>query len=298
VAQETTMSELRVYIDGKLLPRTEAKVSVWDSGFQCGDGVYEGLRVYRGGVFQLREHVDRLFRCAHAIGIAIRQSREAVAQAILGTVKANGLVEDAHIRITVTRGDKPRTGMDPRIGGGAPPTMVIVAEPKAPAFPKSGIRLVTSSVRRTPAQCLDPKLHTLNQLGQIMAKIEANAAGADEALMLDMQGFVAETNSANIFMLRGERLATPKRDAIMPGFTRALVIETAPALGWMISEENLSLADLYGADEIFITGTVNQVVPVTEVDGRRIGGGQPGPAATGLLRRYLEIAEAQTVTAI
>lgn len=292
------MSELLVYIDGRLVPRPEAKISVWDSGFQCGDGVYEGLRVYRGGVFQLREHVDRLFRCAHAIGIAVPKSREALAQAILDTVKANGLAEDAHIRITITRGDKPRTGMDPKIGGDAAPTMVIIAEPKTPAFPKSGIRLVTSSVRRTPAQCLDPKLHTLNQLGQIMAKIEANNAGANEALMLDMQGFVAETNSANIFIVRGSQIATPKRDAIMPGFTRALVLETAPTLGWTASEENVSLADVYGADEVFITGTVNQLVPVVEVDGRRIGGGQPGPVATGLLRRYLEIAAAQRVTAI
>lgn len=292
------MRELLVYVNDRLVPRSEAKISVWDSGFQCGDGVYEGLRVYGGGVFQLHEHVDRLFRCAHAVDIQIPQSRAEIARTILDVIRANDLREDAHIRITVTRGDKPHTGMNPKIGAGAPPTLVIIAEPKKPAFAKSGISLLTSSLRRTPAQCLDPKLHTLNQLGQIMAKIEANNAGKDEALMLDMQGFVAETNSANIFMLRDGKLSTPRRDSIMPGFTRQLVLEMAAAAGLHPAEENLSLADIYAADEVFITGTVNQLVPVTEVDSRTIGNGQPGKVTTGLLSQYLRVAAEKTVTSV
>jgi len=291
-------SELRVHVNGHLVPRSEAKVSVWDAGFQCGDGVYEGLRVYRGGIFQLYEHVDRLFKCAHATGITMPWDRNHVAKVLLETVRANGFTDDAHIRVTVTRGDRPRTGMDPRIGGDAPPTLVVIVEPKKPAFPKSGIKLVTSSLRRMPAQCLDPKLHTLNQLGQIMAKIEANHSGADEALMLDMQGFVAETNSANIFLVRDSTIFTPRRDSIMPGFTRQLVLELAPKLGHVASEENLSLADFYTADEVFISGTVNQLVPVVEIDRRQIGAGIAGGVTTKLIGRYLELAAEQSITAL
>jgi len=292
------MSELLVYINDKLVPRSEAKISVWDSGFQCGDGVYEGLRVYGGGVFQLHEHVDRLYRCAHAIDITMTRDRAAMARTILEVIRANKLSEDAHIRISVTRGDKPRTGMNPKIGEGALPTVVIIAESKKLAFSKSGISLLTSSLRRTPAQCLDPKLHTLNQLGQIMAKIEANNAGKDEALMLDMQGFVAETNSANIFMLRDGKLSTPKRDSIMPGFTRRLVLDMAASAGLKPVEENLSVADIYGADEVFITGTVNQLVPVIEVDSRVISNGKAGKVTTGLLADYLKVAAEKTVTSV
>ena len=293
--QAKRLPDLLVYLNGQLVPRNQARVSVWDSGFQCGDAVYEGLRVYSGGVFQLHEHIERLFKCAHAIGIEIPLSRQETAKAIWDTVRANGVTADAHIRITVTRGEKVKTGMDPRIDSDGGPTVVVIVEPKAPAFSKKGISLITSSIRRTPAECLDPKLHTCNQLGQILAKMEANTAGAQEAIMLDVNGFVAETNSANIFALNGDRLATPKRDSIMPGLTRGLVLGLAPEFGWDASEENLSLADLYGADEVFITGTVNEIVPVTEIDARRIGSGTNGPGATSLLARYLEIANRDAV---
>lgn len=284
-----------VYLNGEIVPRSQARVSVWDSAFQCGDAVYEGLRVYSGGVFQLHEHVERLFRCAHAIGIQLTRSREDVARAIFDTVRANGVTNDAHIRITVTRGEKVKTGMDPCIASETGPTIVVIVEPKPPAFPKSGIKLITSSIRRTPAECLDPKLHTCNQLGQVLAKMEANNAGAQEALMLDMQGFVAETNSANIFLLKDSRLCTPRRDSIMPGLTRALVLRLAPEFGWTTLEENLSLADVYTADEVFVTGTVNEIVAVIDVDGRRIGTGTQGAAAQSLLARYLEIANHDAV---
>lgn len=221
------MSELQVYLNDRLVPRGEAKVSVWDSGFQSGDAVYEGIRVYDGKIFRMAEHVDRLFRCAHAIGIHMTKTRDEVIHAILSTVRANHLKGNVHIRLTVSRGAKAQTGMDPQLADKIPPTFVIIAEPKEPTFPASGIKLITSSVRRMPAQCLDPKLHTCNQLGQILAKAEANHANADEALMLDVHGFVAETNSANFFIVRGNRVLTPTKDAIMPGITRGFVIDLA-----------------------------------------------------------------------
>ncbi len=289
------MQEQIAFLDGALLPRSEARVSLWDRGFQSGDAVYEGLRVYRGGVFQLHEHVRRLFLCAAAIGITMRMSEGEVADAILRTVHANGVEADAHVRITVTRGDAPSTGMDPRICDATPPCVAIIVERKRPPLPKTGIALATSSIRRTPAQCLDPKLHSCNQLGQIMAKMEANRSGAHEALMLDMQGFVAETNSANVFIIRDDRLLTPRPDSIMPGLTRGTVLNMAHEAGLRAAETNLSLGDVYMADEMFITGTVNQLASVTEVDGRRIGGGQPGPKTQDLLERYLRQAEENSV---
>ncbi len=289
------MQDQIAFLDGRLLPRQEARVSLWDRGFQSGDAVYEGLRVYSGGVFQLHEHVRRLFQCAGAIGITMRMSEAEVADAILRTVRANRLEADAHVRITVTRGDAPSTGMDPRICDATPPTVAITVEGKEPPFPKTGISLATSSIRRTPAQCLDPKLHSCNQLGQIMAKMEANRAGAHEALMLDMQGFVAETNSANVFIVSGDRLRTPLPDSIMPGLTRGVVLGMAPEIGLAAFETNISLGDVYMADEMFVTGTVNQLAAVTEVDGRRIGGGQPGPHTGRLLARYLLLAAENSV---
>ncbi|WP_226781586.1 aminotransferase class IV [Oceaniglobus trochenteri] len=291
------MTEQLVYINGDLVTRENAKISVWDRGFQSGDGVYEGLRVYNGGVFRLHEHVARLIRCAHALRINLKMTHDDICKAILKTVEANGLTSDAHIRITLTRGDKPTTGMDTKIGEDWPPCLVIIIEPKKPSFPKDGLRLITSSVRRMPAQCLDPKLHTLNQLGQIMAKIEANNAGANEAIMLDMQGFVAETNSANLFMIEGDTLRTPKVDALMPGLTRGYMLKIAADFGLKAVEDNISLGDLYCADEVFMTGTVCEIVPVTEIDGRRIGAGKPGPRTLKLLERYLETANSEVTRA-
>ncbi len=277
---------MKVFIGRELLPRDEAKVSVWDSGFQSGDAVYEGLRVYGGRVFRLHEHVDRLFSCAHAIGICSPMSRRDVCDAILDTVRANGLHDDAHVRVTMTRGDKPVTGMNPTLARASEPLLVVIAEPKPLPFPESGIRLITASIRRTPAQCLDPKLHTCNQLGQILAKMEANLAGVDEALMLDVNGFVAETNSANIFVATGGRLLTPRRNSCMPGLTRQFVLEVGPESGYATAEEDISQADVYSASEVFICGTVCEIVPVTAVDGRQIGNGKPGPISTQLRKAY------------
>lgn len=279
-----------MYINGDLVPRNEAKVSVWDSGFQSGDGVYEGIRIYHGKIFRLQEHIDRLYRCASAIGIDLPMSQDDMCASVLETVRANGLTHEAHIRLTVTRGLKSQTGMNPRLVCSDSPTVVIIVEPKKPTFPKSGIALVTSSVRRMPADALDPKLHTINQLGQILAKFEANNAGADEALMLDHSGFVAETNSANLFIVAGGRVVTPTRKACMPGLTRGFLLQLAAQMGYETREEDISLSDVYMADEAFICGTICEVVPVVRVDGRSIGGGQPGPVTGALSRAYLEVA--------
>lgn len=291
------MQEQIVYLNGALVSRDQARISIWDRCFQSGDAVYEGLRVYNGGVFQLKEHVQRLFLCAKALGISIKMCEGDVEKAILETVRANRLESDAHVRVTITRGEAPRTGMDPAICDSTPPTIAILVEAKKPQMPKTGIRLITSSMRRTPAQCLDPKLHTCNQLGQIMAKMEANRAGVDEALMLDLQGFVAETNSANVFIFDGNRLLTPRRDCIMPGFTRRLVFSMASDHGLQVTEDNISLADVYMAREMFIAGTVNQIVPVIEVDGRSIGSGEAGQVTQCLLAAYLARAQVESVPA-
>lgn len=288
------MSELQVYVQGRLVPAAQATVSVWDSSFQHGDAVYEGLRVYGGRVFRLHEHLQRLYDCAGAVMIDIPLSMEEMATAVRDTVRANGLTDNAHIRLTVTRGTKRITGMDPQLSA-TQGTVVIIAEPKEPSFPRSGIRLITSSVRRMPAACLDPKIHSCNQLGQILAKIEANNAGADEALMLDVNGFVAETNSANVFVVKGQRVMTPTRDACMPGLTRGYVLTKAPELGYPATEENISLTDVYWADEMIVCGTVCEIVPVTSVDGRRIGTGAPGPFARRMLEEYLKVAHSDAV---
>ncbi len=284
-----------VFVNDRLVPRAQAMVSVWDAGFQHGDGVYEGIRVYNGKIFRLHEHVARLFECADALGIRIPMSREEMAVAIARTVHANNLVHDTHIRVQATRGLKRLTGMDPELAAVPHATVVVMAEPKKPTLPKGGMTLITSSIRRTPADCLDPKLHTCNQLGQIMAKMEANHAGADEALMLDTHGFVAETNSANVFVVKGKRVSTSTRNACMPGLTREFVLELAERLGYQAREEDLSLSDVYRADEMFVCGTVCEIAPVTGVDGRRIGSGQPGPVTERISEAYLKVAGSEGV---
>lgn len=289
------MDTLKVYVNGEIVPAEDARLSVWDGGFQSGDAVYEGMRVYNRCVYRLYEHLRRLYDCAHAIGIQVPIAIDAMADAVRRTVRENGFTDDAHIRVTVTRGTKRITGMDPRIPLTHGPNIVILAEPKTPAFHKNGIALITSSLRRMPAQCLDPKLHSCNQLGQILAKMEAVNAGGDEALMLDLHGFVAETNSANVFIVKGNRLATPRRDACMPGITRAHVLRIGASLGWDTHEENLSLTDVYTADEMFMTGTVCEIVPVTKVDGRRIGDGEPGDRTLEILGQYLRSARSEGI---
>ncbi len=257
-----------IYINGELLPRQEAKVSVFDSVVQGGDAVWEGIRVYDGRVFCLDRHLDRLMDSAHALDFRQVPSRETVRDAIFRTLEANDMYDGVHIRLTLTRGEKITSGMDPRLNQ-AGCTLIVLAEWKPPVYPPT-IKLVTSSIRRNNPAFLDSKIHHNNLLNNILAKIEANLAGVDEAIMLDHNGFVAEANSVNIFMTRNGTVYTPHADACLPGITRGLVIELCRQHNIPLVEKNLSVTEFYSADEVFTTGTMGELTKVEEIDGRPI----------------------------
>ena len=269
-------ADILVHVNGELKPRAEAKVSVFDSSVQGGDAVWEGLRVYQGKIADLDRHLDRLFASAHALAFAGAPGRGEVKRAIFETLKANGMNDGVHIRLTLTRGEKVTSGMSPHWNRSGC-ALIVLAEWKAPVYDPRGIRLITSSIRRNTPQCLDSKIHHNNLLNNILAKIEANVAGVDDALMLDIRGFVAETNATNAFLVRGGVLCTPHADSCLPGITRGAVIALARANGIETVEKNLSLTEVYTADEMFATGTMGELSPVIEVDGRRIGRGARGP---------------------
>ena len=280
-------ADILVYIDGELLPREEAKISVFDSIVQGGDAVWEGLRVYDGRIAELEAHLDRLADSAHAMAFTEVPSREEVKQAIFQTLEANGMRDGAWMRLTLTRGKKITSGMAPsnnRYG----PTLIVLAEWKQPIYNQSGIRLITSAIRRNNPQFLDSKIHHNNLINNILAKIQAEQAGVDDAIMLDMAGFVSETNATNIFIVKRGTLLTPHADSCLPGTTRALVLRLAREDGVPASERNISLTEVYTADEVFTTGTVGELSPVIEVDGRRIGAGEKGPVTTRLQKLHLE----------
>lgn len=269
-------ADILVHVDGHLLPRREARVSVFDSVVQGGDAVWEGLRVYGGKIFALDRHLDRLFASAHALRFEGPPSRDQVRQAVVETLLANKMYDGAHVRLTLTRGPKVTSGMSPTFNR-AGCTLIVLAEWKPPVYDSAGIRLVTSSVRRNSPATLDSKIHHNNLLNNILAKIEADVAGADDALMLDLDGFVAETNATNIFLVHGGVLITPTADACLPGITRAIVLEEAANDGVQTSERKVSLSEIYTADEVFTTGTMGELSPVLEIDGRPIGDGAEGP---------------------
>jgi branched-chain amino acid aminotransferase len=273
--------DLIVNINGKLTHRDEAAISPFDSVVQGGDAVWEGLRLYNGRIFKLREHLDRLRSSALALAFTQIPAHEAIIEEIRRTLVANQMRDGVHIRLTLTRGIKITSGMDPRLNQSGP-TLIILAEHKPPVYDRGGIRLITSNVRRSPPDCLDPKIHHNNLLPSILAKIEANAAGADDALMLDLRGFVAETNATHVFLVDKDMVRTSRTVACPEGITRATVLEICRAQGIAYAEQDLSLTEVYRADEVFCTGTLGELVPVIEVDGRRIGDGRPGPV-TGRL---------------
>lgn len=259
-----------VHVGGKLLPRNEAKVSVFDSSVQGGDAVWEGLRVYQGGIFCLDKHLDRLHASAHALAFTDIPSKQNIKQAIFDTLKANGMKDETHIRLTLTRGEKVTSGMDPRVNTKGS-CLIVLAEWKPLVYDNNtGIRVITSSMRRNNPQFLDSKIHHNNLLNNILAKIQANVAGVDAALMLDNNGFVAELNDINLFMIKDQTVYTPHADACLHGITRSLVIELCRANNIAIEERNLSLTEFYTADEVFGTGTMGELTPVTEIDGRKI----------------------------
>jgi branched-chain amino acid aminotransferase group I len=285
---------IQIWVGEGLLPRDEAKVSVFDSVVQGGDAVWEGLRVYDGGIFRLSRHLDRLEASARALAFADVPSRETILAAIRATLDANGMRDGAHIRLTLTRGPKLTSGMSPHWNT-AGCCLIVLAEWKPPVFDKGGIRLVSSSVRRNAPQCLDSRIHHNNLLNNILAKIEANLAGVDDAIMLDIEGYVAETNATNIFLVRGGALATPTADHCLPGITRETVLAIAREAGLVAVERRVSLSEFHTADEVFTTGTMGELAPVTEIDGRTIGNG-PGPVTRRLSRLFAELAAAERET--
>jgi branched-chain amino acid aminotransferase len=269
-------SDLIVNINGKLVHRDQAGVSPFDSVVQGGDAVWEGLRLYEGRIFRLNEHLDRLHGSALALAFSQIPTHDEITREIRRTLAANGMTDGVHIRLTLTRGVKITSGMDPRLNQ-AGPTLIVLAEHKPPVYGKGRLTLVTSSVRRSAPDCLDPKIHHNNLLPSILAKIEANAAGADDALMLDTRGFVAETNATHIFIVARGEVLTPRTVACPEGITRAVVLELCREQAIPYAERDLSLTEVYRADEMFCTGTMGELAAVTKVDGRTIGNGQPGP---------------------
>ncbi len=260
--------DLKVYIDGELLHRDEAKISVFDSAVQGGDAVWEGIRVYNGRVFSLEAHLDRLFDSAHAMLFAGVPTRTEVREAIFETLRANHMRDGVHIRLTLTRGKKITSGMDPRLNQ-AGCTLIVLAEYKPPVYPPS-IKLATSSVRRNSPMSIDSKIHHNNLINNILAKIEANQAGADAGLMLDKDGYISEANGVNVFSIRRGVVYTPHADYCLPGITRATVLQLCRDHGIPAVEKRLSLTEFYTADEVFTTGTMGELTRVESIDGRQI----------------------------
>jgi branched-chain amino acid aminotransferase len=277
--------DLLVYIDGRLRHRDEAGISPFDSAVQGGDAVWEGLRVYDGRIFALTEHLDRLRSSALALAFTEIPTHAEITAAIRATLDANGMRDGVHIRLTLTRGVKITSGMDPRLNTSGP-TLVVLAEHKAPVYDKTGLSLVTSSVRRPPPDVLDPKIHHCNLINSILAKIEANVAGADDALMLDTRGFVAETNATHVFVVTDGVVETSRLVACPEGITRRTVLGLCADAGIPTAERDLSLPELYRADEVFCTGTMGELAAVTSIDGRTIAAGEIGTMTRSLSERY------------
>jgi branched-chain amino acid aminotransferase len=279
--------DLIVNINGRLVHRNDAGISPFDSVVQGGDAVWEGLRLYNGRIFRLNEHLDRLRSSALALAFTQIPTHEEIIEQISRTLAANQMTDGVHIRLTLTRGVKVTSGMDPRLNQ-AGPTLIVLAEHKPPVYDKAGLTLITSSVRRFPPDCLDPKIHHNNLIQSILVKIEANAAGADDALMLDVRGFVAETNATHVFLVARGELLTPRTVACPEGITRAVVLEICRGEKISCAERDLSLTEVYRADEMFCTGTMGELAAVTKVDGRTIGNGQSGVMTKRLSELFAE----------
>ncbi len=278
--------DLIVNINGTLCHRDEARISPFDSVVQGGDAVWEGLRLYAGRIFKLNEHLDRLRSSALALAFDQIPSHDDITEHIKRTLAANHMTDGVHIRLTLTRGVKITSGMDPRLNQSGP-TLIVLAEHKPPVYGRSGLSLITSSVRRFPPDCLDPKIHHANLLQSILAKIEANNAQADDAIMLDVRGFVAETNATHLFIVDKGALKTSHTVACPEGITRATVLEICRDEAVPYVEQDLTLTDVYRADEMFCSGTMGELAAVIKVDGRTIGDGHVGPL-TQMLSEHLQ----------
>jgi len=274
-------ADIVVHVGGQLLPRAEATVSVFDSVVQGGDAVWEGLRVYDGRIAELDGHLERLQNSAKTLAFADVPSTDEIREAIFETLAANSMRDNAHIRLTLTRGEKITSGMNPRFNQSGC-TLIVLAEWKPPVYSDDGIRVITASTRRNTPECLDSKIHHNNLLNNILASIEANVAGADAAVMLDVNGFISETNDTNIFMVKKGQVLTPHADSCLPGLTRQMILCICGDEGIPAVERNLSLTELYTADEAFTSGTMGELTPVLEADGRIIGDGSAGPTTQRL----------------
>jgi branched-chain amino acid aminotransferase len=282
--------DILISINGELFPRNEARISVFDSGYLVGDGIWEGLRLHEGVFVFLDDHLNRLFEGARMIFMDIGKSREDLTRMLHETVNANSMEDGVHVRLMVTRGNKKTPSQDPRLTI-TPPNIVIIPEFKTanPEVRKHGVRLFTSAIRRGSPDYLDPRLNCHSKLHEVIALSQALNAGADEALMLDIHGFVSTCNATNFFIVRNDEVWTSTGNYCMNGITRAKVIEVCRKNGITVQEKNFSLMDVYGADEVFVTGTFGGLTPVTEVDGQAIESTSiPGPLTQTLTQLYKE----------
>ena len=286
---------MKIYLNGKLMDRDKAVISVFDHGLLYGDGVFEGIRSYDSLIFKLREHIDRLYRSAEAIELKIPVTKADMSEAVIQTLKANGL-KDAYIRLVVTRGPGD-LGLDPRKC--KVPTIFIITD-KISLYPKEfyrdGLAIITAKTRRNLTTALNPKIKSLNYLNNILAKIDAIKAGTEEAIMLTYNDYVAECTGDNIFIISGGMLITPPADVgALEGITRGAVIELAQMLGIGFEEKMIKIVDLYSADEVFLTGTAAEIIPVTTIDKHRINGGKPGDVTKRLMEEFKKITKVNGV---
>ena len=279
--------DLLYNVNGRLRRRDEGGISPFDSAVQGGDAVWEGLRLYDGRIFKLNEHLDRLERSARALSFAEIPTRAEIIDQIRRTLEANQMRHGVHIRLTLTRGVKITSGMDPRLNQTGP-TLIVLAEFKEPVYARTGLSLITSRMRRPPPDILDPRIHHANLLNSILAKIEANEAGADDAIMLDTRGFVAETNATHLFLVRGGAVATSLVLACPEGITRATVLELCAAEGITCEERDLKMEEFQKADEVFCSGTMGELAGVIHIDGHTIGRGEIGPMTQRLSELYAD----------
>ena len=286
-APDPRNEDLIVYVDGELVPRDEAGVSPFDSAVQGGDAVWEGLRLYDNTIFRLEAHLDRLRNSAKALAFEEIPSTDHIIGALRRTLAANDMHDEVHVRLTLTRGEKVTSGMDPRLNASGP-TLIILPEYKTPVYDKSGLSFVTSSIRRFPPDCLDPKIHHNNLLQSILAKIEANEAGADAALMLDRDGFIAEGHGTHVFLVDDGTVLTGPAHACPEGITRQTVLDLCARHDIPHAVRPLTVMEAYRADEMFCSGTMGELAGVTTLDGRTIGDGTIGPMTRRLSELYAE----------
>jgi branched-chain amino acid aminotransferase len=280
--------ELKTYVNGEFVNESDAKISVFDHGLLYGDGIFEGIRIYNKRIFKLDEHVDRLFESANALNMKVPLDKDGMKKAIIETCRINK-IENGYTRPIVTRGIGD-LGLDPRRCDKS--SLIIIAKHFMSLYGdiyEKGLKVVTCSWRRMPSQCLSPNIKSLNYLNNVLARIEANNADADEALFLDMEGYVSEASADNIFIIKKRVVITPSTITNLKGITRDTVIDICREKGLGVKEEFFTLFDVYNADEVFITGTAAEVGPVVEVDGRFIGGGKPGPITKDLMKAYSHI---------